>query len=157
MYDKNTSNLWPMPRNTRNGKVTSSLPVSLVSTKPWRQLFSISFLGLWPPRFLIGDTNSVYNFSETRVDVVGQRNHIMNNVVVKRALRTSWVLIDVDGDPPEWFPDYWVEQARVLVLTSSPKETRMNHFIKQFKATPWYMKPWSLEEIAAATSLDKRD
>ncbi|KAJ7736193.1 hypothetical protein DFH07DRAFT_779745 [Mycena maculata] len=89
--------------------------------------------------FFIPDTHSVFYFSEAGVDVV-DASHNMGNVGVKRALRRSWILIDVEIGSQEWFPDPWVELAGCL-----------------YKATTWYMKPWSLEEIAAITTLEKRD
>jgi hypothetical protein len=95
--------------------------------------------------FFIPDKYSVFYFSEAGVDVVNA-SHDMYDIDVIRALRCSWILIDVES---EWFPDPWVELASCLVWTSSPKESRMHHFIKQYKATAWYMKPWSLAEIAA--------
>ncbi|KAJ7484631.1 hypothetical protein FB451DRAFT_88537 [Mycena latifolia] len=106
--------------------------------------------------FFIPDTHNVFYFSEAGVDVVNA-SHNMGNVDVKRALRRSWILIDVEIGSQEWFPDPWVELASCLVWTSSPKESRMRHFIKQYRATAWFMKPWSLEEIAAVTTLEKRD
>lgn len=69
---------------------------------------------------------------------------------IQCALKRSWVLIDVDVDR-DWLPDLWVKQAASLVWTASPQNWRMHHFCKQFDANPWYMKPWSLQEIAVMT------
>ncbi|KAF8215884.1 hypothetical protein K438DRAFT_1799642 [Mycena galopus ATCC 62051] len=107
--------------------------------------------------FFIPDEVSVFYFSEAGVDVVNAGDPIWGHVDVKRALRRSWVLIDVEVGSQEWFPGTWVERAHCLVWTSSPRATRMHHFNKQFKAAAWYMKPWSLEEIAAVMTLEKRD
>ncbi|KAJ7322874.1 hypothetical protein DFH08DRAFT_888141 [Mycena albidolilacea] len=106
--------------------------------------------------FFIPDKHSIFYFSEAGVDVVNA-SHNMGNINVKRALRCSWILIDVESGSQEWFPDPWVELASCLVWTSSPRERRMHHFNKQYKATAWYMKPWSLAEIAAVMTLQKRD
>ncbi|KAJ7885118.1 hypothetical protein B0H14DRAFT_3856976 [Mycena olivaceomarginata] len=106
--------------------------------------------------FFIPDKHRVFYFSEAGVDVVNA-SHDMGDVDVERALRCSWILIDVETGSQEWFPDPWVELASCLVWTSSPRERRMHHFIKQYEATAWYMKPWSLEEITAVMALQKRD
>ncbi|KAF9037829.1 hypothetical protein BDZ89DRAFT_432374 [Hymenopellis radicata] len=69
---------------------------------------------------------------------------------IKKAIKESWVLIDVD-DKSQWSCPLIFNHARCVIWTSSPRQPRMNHFLKTFAAEPWYMKAWSLKEIAALT------
>ncbi|KAF8206330.1 hypothetical protein K438DRAFT_1817012 [Mycena galopus ATCC 62051] len=97
----------------------------------------------------------VFYFCEA--GVYNTNSHFMDIDDVKIAVACSWVLIDVDTGNRNWIPPRWVNQAPCLVWTSSPTESRKHRFINQFDANTWYMKPWSLEEIAAVTTLEKRD
>ncbi|KAF9049561.1 hypothetical protein BDZ89DRAFT_655214 [Hymenopellis radicata] len=101
--------------------------------------------------FFITDQSNVYYISEAGVEVANITSPDMDDVAVANALSRSWVLIDVDTGFLNWSPPTWVECARCLVWTSPPWERRMRHFIKQYNATAWYMKPWTFEEIAAVT------
>ncbi|KAJ7472223.1 hypothetical protein B0H11DRAFT_2431003 [Mycena galericulata] len=104
--------------------------------------------------FFIPNTNNIYYFSGAGVEMAGMVTDMINADATEEAIRNSWVVIDVDHDPKGWFPSTWIEIARCLVWTSSPQEDRMRRFNKQFRAKTWFMKPWSMEEIAAVMILD---
>ncbi|KAJ7243421.1 hypothetical protein B0H12DRAFT_1311418 [Mycena haematopus] len=70
-----------------------------------------------------------------------------------RALRNSWVLVDVDSDK-NWMPADWIDEAGVVVWTCSPDAKRMRTFTAQTGAHPWYMRPWSQREFDAFISLN---
>ncbi|KAF7336576.1 hypothetical protein MSAN_02289800 [Mycena sanguinolenta] len=67
-----------------------------------------------------------------------------------KALRNSWVLVDID-EKTDWTPPEIFNRARCVVWTSSPQESRMKKFLKTYGAEKWYMKAWSSKEIAAVT------
>ncbi|KAJ6502212.1 hypothetical protein C8R45DRAFT_975769 [Mycena sanguinolenta] len=68
-------------------------------------------------------------------------------------LADSWVLIDVGMDRA-FLPAVWIQQAAVVIWTSSPNEIRMHDFRSQMQARTWYMRPWSLQEFDAVISLE---
>ncbi|KAF8888004.1 hypothetical protein CPB85DRAFT_1334845 [Mucidula mucida] len=105
--------------------------------------------------FFIPERHYFLYFSKAGVHIV-KGDNVMDYRQIRDAIRHSWVLIDIDG-PAEYFPGRWINMARGLIWTSSPMARRMHHFTKQFSAAPWYMKPWSLEEIAVMTKLNKKD
>ncbi|KAJ7193493.1 hypothetical protein GGX14DRAFT_588873 [Mycena pura] len=66
----------------------------------------------------------------------------------QRALRNSWVLIDVDQDP---MPNTTYNLSPYVIWTSSPRDLRWRYFRKHFwPCERWFMKPWSAKEIMAA-------
>jgi hypothetical protein len=67
-----------------------------------------------------------------------------------KALRNSWVLVDID-EKTDWTPPEIFNRARCVVWTSSAQESRMKKFLKTYGAEKWYMKAWSSKEIAAVT------
>ncbi|KAJ7072583.1 hypothetical protein C8F01DRAFT_1225550 [Mycena amicta] len=120
--------------------------------------FLLRLLASSQPVFFISDSNdSVSYFSETGVEFVMANNSIMQETDVLTALERSWVIIDVDLGMLDWLPKLWVKSAACVVWTSPPRERRKHHFTKQFDSAVWLMMPWSQEEIAAVTALDKRD
>ncbi|KAJ7658101.1 hypothetical protein B0H17DRAFT_1213259 [Mycena rosella] len=119
--------------------------------------FLFLLLAACKPVFFIPDTDWVYYFSANGVQKAASSAY-MGTPAIQRAISRSWVLIDVDlGPSNSWLPQKWIVPCDSLVYTSSPHPARMNHFTKQFKASPWYMRPWSAQEIAAVTKLDNKD
>ncbi|KAJ7811140.1 hypothetical protein B0H14DRAFT_2860743 [Mycena olivaceomarginata] len=111
--------------------------------------------------FLITDTDVVYYFSAAGVQLTSDERTQRNDLEVRAAVKSSWVLIDVDiGDSPsavDWYPREWIKPCSTLVWTSSPRQERQRRFRTRFRARLWYMSPWSLEEIAVVTKLEKKD
>ncbi len=88
-----------------------------------------------------------YFFSATGVQFTAAQ--LLPNGAIRKALKDSWVLIDVgEGD---WHPPSILKTARCVVWTSSPREPTMKRFLKYFGAQRWFMKAWTNKEIAAAT------
>ncbi|KAJ7068781.1 hypothetical protein C8F01DRAFT_1119270 [Mycena amicta] len=114
-----------------------------------------SLLASGRPVFFIPDAKHVYYFSEAGADEVGT-DLDMNDMRLRGAIQRSWVLVDMDTTL-EWYPPPWTKAATRLVWTSLPNATRKHHYESQFNAKLWYMKPWSLMEIAALTTLEERD
>ncbi|KAJ7738085.1 hypothetical protein DFH07DRAFT_841473 [Mycena maculata] len=110
--------------------------------------------------FFIPATDAVYYFSEAGVQQAIDGNVERDSLDVRAAVKRSWVLVDVDvGDSPsaaDWYPRRWVKPCAALVWTSSPREERRRRFTDRFLARVWYMSPWSSEEIAAVTKLEKK-
>ncbi|KAJ7211146.1 hypothetical protein GGX14DRAFT_394108 [Mycena pura] len=86
---------------------------------------------------------------------------IGNDLVVRAAVESSWVLIDVDFGgsvlAEDWYPGSWVRPCAGLVWTSSPRRERLRKFISRFSAKVWYMKAWVREEIALVTIRENKD
>jgi hypothetical protein len=97
----------------------------------------------------------VYYFSEAGVQQTSDGRTQRNDLEVRAAIKSSWVLIDVDiGSSPsaaDWYPREWIKPCTTLVWTSSPRQERLRRFRSRFRARLWYMSPWSLEEIAVVT------
>ncbi|KAJ7016201.1 hypothetical protein C8F04DRAFT_570685 [Mycena alexandri] len=111
--------------------------------------------------FLMPETDVVYYFSEAGVQHVSDGHTHRNSLTVRAAIKSSWVLIDVDigGSPAaaDWYPREWIKPCATLVWTSSPRQERLRRFRTRFRARVWYMSPWTLEEIAVLTKLEKKD
>ncbi|KAJ7741209.1 hypothetical protein DFH07DRAFT_943611 [Mycena maculata] len=111
--------------------------------------------------FLIPETDVVYYFSEAGVQHASDGHTQRNDLAVRAAIKSSWVLIDVDiGSSPsaaDWYPREWIKPCTTLVWTSSPRQERLRRFRTRFLARVWYMSPWTLEEIAVLTKLEKKD
>ncbi|KAG5641956.1 hypothetical protein DXG03_003926 [Asterophora parasitica] len=111
--------------------------------------------------FLITDPKRIYYFSDYGVQESGTGHPSdMANPHTRAAVRSSWVVIQVDGvrGLESWMPEMWVDWAGGVVWSSSPHPSRtMNRFMKLFDADAWYMKPWTPEEIAAVTTLEGKD
>ncbi|KAJ6528583.1 hypothetical protein B0H19DRAFT_1243079 [Mycena capillaripes] len=110
--------------------------------------FLFSLLALGQSVFFLSDPTSVYYFSDDGVQQTEQTPRSWPATV--RALRNSWVLIDID-EKTDWTPPEIFNRARCVVWTSSPQESRMKKFLKTYGAEKWYMKAWSPKEIAAVT------
>ncbi|KAJ7224037.1 hypothetical protein GGX14DRAFT_386840 [Mycena pura] len=111
--------------------------------------FLFYLLALGQSVFFLDAPDSVLYFS--RDGVQKTRQTLDTDDVTREALRNSWVLIDVD-DNTNWKPPLIVNSARCVIWTSSPRESRSTFFTKRFGAEVWYMKSWSLKEIAAVTA-----
>ncbi|KAJ7068765.1 hypothetical protein C8F01DRAFT_622162 [Mycena amicta] len=108
--------------------------------------------------FFIPDTDDgVFYFSEAGVDYVKSDLSIMDHLDVKEALSRSWIIIDANRGPENFLPLPWIEEGSLVVWTSSPNAWRLHQFHKQYRGNPWYMKPWSLEEVGALTMLANQD
>ncbi|KAF9017877.1 hypothetical protein BDZ89DRAFT_1140431 [Hymenopellis radicata] len=108
--------------------------------------------------FMLPTHDMVVYFSDAGVEICDTiRSVYANTGRVLNAIKNSWVIIDVDGGVG-WTPGIVFAGAKCLVWTASPmRRGRLNDFMKRFSATVWYMKPWSSEEIAAVTILEKKD
>ncbi|KAJ6454665.1 hypothetical protein C8R45DRAFT_1037644 [Mycena sanguinolenta] len=108
--------------------------------------------------FLIPETDVVYYFSEAGVQRATDGHTQRNNLAVRAAIKSSWVLIDVDiPSAADWYPREWIKPCSTLVWTSPLRQERLRRFRARFLARVWYMSPWSLEEIAVVTKLEKKD
>ncbi|KAJ7918320.1 hypothetical protein B0H13DRAFT_1993292, partial [Mycena leptocephala] len=111
--------------------------------------------------FLIPETDVVYYFSEAGVQQASDGHTQRNDLAVRAAIKSSWVLIDVDiGSSPsaaDWYPREWIKPCTTLVWTSPLRQERLRRFRTRFLARVWYMSPWSLEEIAVVIKLEKKD
>ncbi|KAJ7100592.1 hypothetical protein B0H15DRAFT_454455 [Mycena belliarum] len=111
--------------------------------------------------FLMPETDAVYYFSETGVQRVSGHGTHTDNLDVKAAVKSSWVLIDVDpGKSPgatDWYPRPWLKSCAAVVWTSPPRHERFRRFRKHWYASVWYMKPWMREEIMLAINVGKLD
>ncbi|KAJ7201295.1 hypothetical protein GGX14DRAFT_656241 [Mycena pura] len=107
------------------------------------------------PVFFISEPDKVIYFSEDGVYQVAPSIEIGDDDIQDTVSR-SWVIIDLNirGD---WQPFSWVRTAAVVVWASSPQNTRMSDFVKNYSAVPWYMATWTFEEIAVLTKWDKLD
>ncbi|KAJ7042514.1 hypothetical protein C8F04DRAFT_1229772 [Mycena alexandri] len=110
--------------------------------------FLFSLLALGQSVFFLSAPTSGYYFSDDGVQQTDQIPRPWPATV--KALRNSWVLIDVDHKT-NWTPPEIFKRARCVVWTSSPQESRMKTFLKTYGAEKWYMKAWSSKEIAAIT------
>ncbi|KAJ7777465.1 hypothetical protein B0H16DRAFT_958741 [Mycena metata] len=123
--------------------------------------FLFCLLASGQPGFFIPEPDTVYYFSEHGVQKGSDSSIYRNSLTVREAVELSWVLIDVDiGNSPaslDWYPREWLKPCKTMIWTSSPRDGRLRHFKKHFRATPWYMKPWSLAEIDSLCQLAKKD
>ncbi|KAF8209669.1 hypothetical protein K438DRAFT_1810180 [Mycena galopus ATCC 62051] len=110
--------------------------------------FLFRLLALGQSVFFLNAPNTVYYFSSDGVQQTDQTPRPWPATV--KALRTSWVLIDID-EKTDWTPPDIFNRARCVVWTSSPQESRMKKFLKAYGAEKWYMKAWASKEIAAVT------
>ncbi|KAJ7204722.1 hypothetical protein GGX14DRAFT_398071 [Mycena pura] len=110
--------------------------------------FLFRLLAMGQSVFLLDALDSVYYFSQDGVQATGKG--LRKSAALYKALRSSWVLIDVD-DRTNWTPALVFTKARCVIWTSSPRKARMMEFVKRFGAETWYMKAWSLKEVAAVT------
>ncbi|KAJ7508645.1 hypothetical protein B0H11DRAFT_1966045 [Mycena galericulata] len=106
--------------------------------------------------FFMPDKERMFYFSETGVELCTELPKALDHDSFEAALERSWVVIDVDF-AEDWRPGTWVENAFRFVWTASPIKHRRHQFMVQLGAASWFMRPWSLEEIAALTQLEHRD
>ncbi|KAJ7090703.1 hypothetical protein C8R44DRAFT_891868 [Mycena epipterygia] len=110
--------------------------------------FLFRLLALGQSVFFLNAPTNVYYFSSDGVQQTDQTPRSWPATV--KALRNSWVLIDVD-EKTDWTPPEIFNRARCVVWTSSSQETRMKKFLKTYGAEKWCMKAWSSKEIAVVT------
>ncbi|KAJ7648507.1 hypothetical protein B0H17DRAFT_1215607 [Mycena rosella] len=67
-------------------------------------------------------------------------------------LRAAWVIVDL-GMATTWNPPILVLAAKSVLITASPSEPRMRQARNHVPAMAWYMKPWTMAEISAFTSV----
>ncbi|KAF7335647.1 hypothetical protein MVEN_02219600 [Mycena venus] len=108
--------------------------------------FLFRLLAMGQPVFFAISPTTVYYFSGDGVQK--SMGELQQSDETIDAFRGSWVLIDID-EKKAYSPPPIFDRARCVIWTSSPKESRMEDFVKRFGAEPWYMKAWSTKEIAA--------
>ncbi|KAJ7190352.1 hypothetical protein GGX14DRAFT_606040 [Mycena pura] len=111
------------------------------------QYFLMYLLGLGKSVFWVQD-DSTYYFNKHGVQRLVDPKTVPTSFDFQRALRNSWVLIDVDQDP---MPNTTYNLSPYVIWTSSPRDLRWRYFRKHFwPCERWFMKPWSAKEIMAA-------
>jgi hypothetical protein len=86
--------------------------------------------------FLVKGTNNITYFQvgPGGTQVPGPLQHELDEVVA--AVRSSWVLINVDSDLTWSVPD-WINEAEVVVWTSAPNPARQRIFREQCEGQTW--------------------
>ncbi|KAJ7070507.1 hypothetical protein C8F01DRAFT_381800 [Mycena amicta] len=122
--------------------------------------FLFRLLALGQPVFFVESPTDTLYFSSVGVQANDSAAGLSEYDATLEAIKTSWVLIDVDDSVGEWCCPKIFATARCVVWTSPPREPRTHQFKTRFNAETWYMKTWSLKEIAAATQrfeIDRRE
>ncbi|KAJ6476228.1 hypothetical protein C8R45DRAFT_1009283 [Mycena sanguinolenta] len=116
------------------------------------------------PVLLFPDASEVLYFSLNGVQAASQRDLNTRNLDLRAAVENSWVLIDVDvgasAGAEGWYPGLWINPAAAVIWTSSesgPLYDRRRRFTERYRATTWYMAPWSHDEIAAMIELEHKN
>ncbi|KAF7324400.1 hypothetical protein MSAN_02520200 [Mycena sanguinolenta] len=116
--------------------------------------FLLRLLALGQPVFLVESRNeTVYFSSDGLQETSGTPSE---HDETSEAIRSSWVLVNIDDSEDFTCPRIYY-QARCVIWTSSPHESRMRRFCNKFHAETWYMKTWSSTEIGAVTQRFKMD
>ncbi|KAJ7607318.1 hypothetical protein FB45DRAFT_1040292 [Roridomyces roridus] len=120
--------------------------------------FLFRLIAMGQPVFFLPNAHEILSISESGVQILRGPGYseYLSIESVKDLIRKSWVLVDVDN-AFNWIPDHWIRRAKFVVWTAALDKHRMHHFKNQIEAETWVMKPWSLEEIDAYTSLTNRD
>ena len=108
--------------------------------------FLLRLLAIGQSVFYINDDTFAYYFSSSSVQKTREHLYI-NSDPVNDALKTSWVVIDMDRDA-KWTPALTFDHARCVLWTSPSRETRMAYFDKRFSGENWFMKGWLPYETA---------
>ncbi|KAJ6588783.1 hypothetical protein B0H19DRAFT_218918 [Mycena capillaripes] len=105
--------------------------------------FLLCLLGSGKPVFWV-QRGSVFYFN---ADGVQRLHGNIGNPATYKALKKSWVLMDVDQAE---MPDDVYSISPFVIWTSSPHDGRIKYFYKTFlRPVQWFMKAWNTKEIAA--------
>ncbi|KAF8216958.1 hypothetical protein K438DRAFT_1798074 [Mycena galopus ATCC 62051] len=108
--------------------------------------FLMYLLGLGKSVFWVQD-DSTYYFNHHGVQRLLDPRAVPASFEFQRALKDSWVLIDVDQDA---MPNTTYNLSPSVIWTSSPRDMRWRYFKKHFApCARWFMKAWSAKEIMA--------
>ncbi|KAJ6467914.1 hypothetical protein C8R45DRAFT_1079243 [Mycena sanguinolenta] len=111
------------------------------------QYFLMYLLGLGKSVFWVQD-DSTYYFNHHGVQRLLDPKTVPTSFDFQRALKGSWVLIDLDQDS---MPSTAYSLSPFVIWTSSPRDLRWRYFRKHFRPCErWFMRPWSAKEIMAA-------